>query len=308
MHKSKWSHFIKAKAKELGFEEVGIAKAEFLDEEAPRLEQWLFQNMHGEMNYMNNHFDMRLNPTLLVPDAKSVISLSYNYFTDITQHTESYKISKYAYGKDYHKIIKKKLNLLLEAIQTEIGEVSGRAFVDSAPVLERAWARKAGIAWQGKNAMMLTKTKGSFYFLAELIIDLELDYDFPVKDYCGTCTKCIAACPTEAIIAPYQVDGSKCISYFTIELKNEIPLAMKGKLDDWIFGCDICQNVCPINARAKNHHEEAFKPSSEWLAYSKKDWQEITEDIFNKVFEGSPLKRTKFSGIKRNIAFMQTKV
>lgn len=304
MQKQKYTTLIKQKAKELGFEDVGISKAEFLEEDAPRLENWLNQNYHGEMAYMANHFDKRLDPTKLVEGAKSVISLSYNYYTEEKPLEDSYKISKYAFGRDYHKVIKKKLVKLLEFIQEEIGEVSGRAFVDSAPVLERAWARKSGIAWQGKNAMMLTKGKGSFHFLSELIIDLDLVADSPVKDYCGTCTKCIDACPTQAIVAPQQVDGSKCISYFTIELKDEIPQSFKGKFADWIFGCDICQDVCPINARSKQHKEVDFEAREEILKYSKKEWQEITEEVFEKVFNGTPVRRTKYKGLKRNIDFL----
>lgn len=300
----KYTKLIKQKAKELGFEDIGISKAEFLEEDAPRLEDWLNQNHHGEMAYMANHFDKRLDPTKLVAGAKSVISLSYNYFTEEKRLAASYKISKYAYGRDYHKVIKKKLTKLLAYIQEEIGEVSGRAFVDSAPVMERAWARNSGIAWQGKNAMMLTKGKGSYHFLSELIIDLDLIADGPVKDYCGTCTKCIDACPTGALYAPQQVDGSKCISYFTIELKNEIPKEYQGKMEDWIFGCDICQDVCPINARAKQHQEPDFKPKTDFLSFSKKEWQEITEEVFEKVFNGSPVRRTKFKGLRRNIDFL----
>lgn len=304
--KTKNTHLIKQKAKELGFEEIGIAKSEFLNEEAFQLENWLNQNMHGEMSYMQNHFDMRLNPQLLVPGSKTVISLSYNYFTEKKQQYEDVpKISKYAYGKDYHKVVKKKLQQLLSFIQQEIGEVEGRCFVDSAPVMERAWAKKSGLGWIGKNSLMLTKVKGSYFFLAEIILDLELDYDSPVKDFCGSCTKCIDACPTQAIYEPYKVDGSKCISYFTIELKNAIPTEMKGKMDNWMFGCDICQHVCPINARALPHNEPQFEPKPELLNMTKRDWQEITEDVFNKLFEGTPIKRTKFEGLKRNIEFLK---
>lgn len=305
MHKQKYTRLIKQKAKELGFEDIGISKAEFLEEEAPRLENWLNQNYHGEMSYMANHFEKRLDPTKLEEGAKSVISLSFNYFTEEKQIEDTYKISKYAYGRDYHKVIKKKLSKLLEFIQTEIGEVSGRAFVDSAPVLEKAWARKSGIAWQGKNSLMLTKGKGSFHFLSELIIDLDLEYDNSTADYCGSCTKCIDACPTDAIFAPYQVDASKCISYFTIELKNEIPTEMKGKFEDWMFGCDICQDVCPINSRSKQHNEPDFNSKNGALNISKQEWQEITEEVFDVLFNGTPVKRTKYSGLKRNIAFLK---
>jgi len=307
MHKQKYTSLIKQKAKELGFEDIGISKAEFLEDDAPRLENWLNQNYHAEMAYMSNHFDKRLDPTKLEEGAKSVISLSYNYYTEEKQIEDSYKISKYAYGRDYHKVIKKKLTQLLEFIQTEIGEVSGRAFVDSAPVLEKAWARKSGIAWQGKNALMLTKGKGSFHFLSELIIDLDLEYDNPTANYCGNCTKCIDACPTDAIFEPYQVDASKCISYFTIELKNEIPNEMQGKFEDWMFGCDICQDVCPINSRSKLHNEADFKAKNEMLSMTKSEWQEITEEVFDKLFNGTPVKRTKYAGLKRNIEFLNKK-
>ena len=283
----------------------GISKAEFLEEEAPRLEHWLNQNHHGEMKYMENHFDKRLNPTLLVDDAKSVISLLLNYYPSETQIEDSYKISKYAYGQDYHFVIKEKLKELLESIQTEIGEVSGRAFVDSAPVLDKAWAAKSGLGWVGKNSNLITKKQGSFYFIAELIVDLDLEYDHSTTDHCGSCTACLDACPTQAIVSPYVIDGSKCISYFTIELKENIPYEMKGKLDDWIFGCDVCQDVCPWNKFSKAHNEPLFNATPELLTWTKKDWEEITEDVFKKVFKNSPLKRTKFSGITKNIVFVK---
>jgi epoxyqueuosine reductase len=306
MNKQKYTQLIKQKAKELGFEEIGISKAEFLEEEAPRLENWLNQNMHGEMSYLANHFDKRLDPTKLVPGAKSVISLSYNYYTDQELKSDSYKLSKYAFGRDYHKVVKKKLKILTQFIQEEIGEIDGRAFVDSAPLMEKAWAKKSGLGWIGKNSLMLTKGKGSYFFLSELIIDLELEYDNPyTKDYCGTCTKCIDACPTDAIFEPYQVDASKCISYFTIELKEEIPQEMKGKFEDWIFGCDICQDVCPINSRAKVHKQPDFAPREGLLDMSKKDWKEITEEVFEKLFFATPVNRTKFKGLKRNIEFLK---
>ena len=282
----------------------GISKAEFLEEEAPRLEKWLQKNMQGEMSYMENYFDKRLDPTLLVPDSKSVISLLLNYFPSQTQNIESYKISKYAYGTDYHFVIKEKLKLLLDFIRQEIGDVHGRAFVDSAPVLDKVWAAKSGLGWMGKHSNLLSKQSGSFYFIAELIVDLDLEYDSHVTDHCGSCTACIDACPTEAIVAPYVVDGSKCISYFTIELKNEIPSDFQGKFDDWIFGCDVCQDVCPWNRFSKSHKEPLFNTSPELLALSKKDWEEITEDVFQKLFKNSPLTRTKFSGLKRNIDFL----
>jgi epoxyqueuosine reductase len=297
--------FIKSEATRLGFLSCGISKAGFLEEEAPRLENWLKQNQHGKMDYMADYFDKRLDPTLLVPDSKSVISLLINYFPSEQQNKDSYKISKYAYGKDYHNIIRKKVIKLLKSIKREIGDVSGRAFVDFAPVMEKSWAAKSGLGWIGKNSNLLTKQVGSFYFIAELIIDLELDYDHPVTDHCGSCTACIDACPTDAIVAPYQVDGSKCISYFTIELQDNIPQEMKGKLDDWMFGCDVCQDVCPWNKFSKPHNEPLFNPYPELLSYTKKDWEEITEETFTKVFTNSPLKRTQLEGLKRNINFLR---
>jgi epoxyqueuosine reductase len=301
------SEKIKARAKELGFLACGIAKAEFLEEEAPRLEFWLNQNLNGKMSYMENHFDMRLDPRKLVDGAKSVISLTYNYYPEKLQRDDSFKIAKYAYGTDYHYVVKDKLKELLSFIQEEIGEVNGRAFVDSAPVLEHAWAAKTGLGWVGKNTLTLSKQKGSFFFLSELIIDLELDYDNPIQtDHCGTCTNCIDSCPTEAILPNRMVDGSKCISYFTIELKDEIPTEMKGKFQDWIFGCDVCQDVCPWNRFSQPHQEEKFLPKEELLNYSKKEWREITEEIFHVVFPKSPVKRTKLEGFKRNIKFVST--
>ena len=303
-NKTAYSKLIKSHANRLGFLSCGISKAGFLEEEVPKLEKWLSQNMHGEMHYMENHFDKRLDPTLLVEGAKSVVSLLYNYFPEKQQTTDTYKISKYAYGKDYHYVIKDKLKKLMAILQEEIGEINGRIFVDSAPVLEQAWAAKSGLGWVGKNTNLITKKTGSFYFIAELIIDLELDYDTPVTDHCGSCTACIDACPTQAIVEPYMVDGSRCISYFTIELKNEIPLEMKGKFDDWMFGCDICQDVCPWNRFSKPHNQPLFTPNEQLLNYSKKDWEEITREVFNEVFRKSPVKRTKFEGLKRNIAFL----
>ena len=303
--KEKYSNFIKLEAKRLGFLSCGISKAGFLEAEAPRLEHWLHKQMNGQMSYMENNFDKRLNPTLLVDDAKSVISLLLNYYPSEFQNSESYKISKYAYGQDYHFVIKEKLKELLFSIQATIGEVSGRAFVDSAPVLDKAWAAKSGLGWIGKNSNLLTQKVGSFYFIAELIIDLDLEYDHATTDHCGSCTACIDACPTEAIVAPYVVDGSKCISYFTIEIKENIPQEMKGKLDDWAFGCDVCQDVCPWNKFSKPHNEPLFNTNKEILSMSKKDWEEITEDVFKKVFKDSPLKRAKFEGLKRNIGFLK---
>jgi len=284
----------------------GIAKAEFLEEEAPRLEAWLKQGMQGEMHYMENHFDKRLDPRLLVDGAKSVISLGLNYYTEEGQSAPlAPKISKYAYGEDYHQVIKSKLKTLLEVINEKIGEVNGRAFVDSAPVLDKAWAKKAGLGWIGKNTNLINTKSGSFFFLAELIVDIELEYDIPATaDHCGTCTRCIDACPTEAIVAPYIVDGSRCISYLTIELKNEIPQEFRGKMDNWMFGCDVCQDVCPWNKFSVLHQEPAFQPNENLLAMNGSDWKDITEDIFQKVFKNSAVKRTKFIGLKRNIDFL----
>jgi epoxyqueuosine reductase len=302
--KQKHTYLIKTEAKRLGFLSCGISKAEFLEEEAPRLETWLNNNMHGEMRYMENHFDKRLDPTKLVEDSKSVISLLLNYYPHEEQHQNSFKLSKYAYGTDYHFVIKDKLKQLLYFIQDEIGEVHGRAFVDSAPVLDKAWAAKSGLGWIGKHSNLLTQQVGSFYFIAELIIDLNLEYDKPVTDHCGSCTACIDACPTEAIVDPYVVDGSKCISYFTIELKDQIPNSVKGQFDDWMFGCDICQDVCPWNKFSKPHQEPLFNPHPELLSLTKKDWNDITEDTFKKVFKNSAVKRTKYSGLIRNINFL----
>jgi len=301
----KHTQLIKTEAKRLGFLSCGISKAQFLEEEAPRLEKWLNKNMHGQMQYMENHFDKRLDPTKLVEDSKSVISLLLNYYPEEEQNQNSFKLSKYAYGTDYHFVIKKKLKSLLHFIQEEIGEVHGRAFVDSAPVLDKAWAAKSGLGWIGKNSNLLTRQVGSFYFIAELIVDIDLEYDTPTTDHCGTCTACIEACPTQAIVAPYVVDGSKCISYLTIELKNNISSEFKGKLDDWMFGCDVCQDVCPWNKFSKSHNEPLFSPHPELLSMSKKDWEEITEDVFKKIFKNSAVKRTNFSGLKRNIKFLK---
>ncbi|WP_372753699.1 tRNA epoxyqueuosine(34) reductase QueG [Mariniflexile sp.] len=304
-NKSNYSQKIKEEAKRLGFLSCGISKAAFLEAEAPRLENYLNKNMHGEMRYMENHFDKRLDPTKLVEGSKSVVSLLLNYYPEKTQTQNSFKLSKYAYGTDYHFVIKDKLKSLLQFIQDEIGEVHGRAFVDSAPVLDKAWAAKSGLGWIGKNSNLLTQQVGSFYFIAELIIDLDLEYDSVTTDHCGTCTKCIDACPTQAITEPYVVDGSKCISYFTIELKESIPIEYKGKFDDWMFGCDICQDVCPWNRFSKPHNEPLFNPHPELLAMSKQDWNEITDDVFKKLFKGSAVNRTKFSGLKRNIDFLK---
>jgi len=299
------TQLIKTEALRLGFLSCGISKAGFLEEEAPRLESWLKNNFHGEMKYMENHFDKRLDPRLLVDDAKSVISLSYNYYPEKLQDEDSYKIAKYAYGQDYHHVIKAKLKELSIFIKEKVGDVQGRAFVDSAPVMERSWAKKAGLGWEGKHSLVLQKQQGSFFFLSELVIDMELDYDTPMTDHCGTCTKCIDACPTEAILPNNTVDGSKCISYFTIELKESISTEFKGQFDNWMFGCDICQDVCPWNKFSKPHNEPLFAPKADLLHMNKKDWEEITEEVFAKVFQKSAVKRTKFAGLERNISFLK---
>ncbi len=296
---------VKQIAKDLGFDFCGISKAEFLEEEAPRLELWLNKGMHGKMSYMENHFDKRLDPRLLVPGAKSIVSLLFNYYPENDDlSTSSPKISRYAYGADYHSVIKDKLRLFLDRIQIEIGEVDGRVFVDSAPVLDKAWANKSGLGWIGKNSNLINKSQGSYFFIAELIIDLELQADGPIKDYCGTCTKCIDACPTDAIVQPYMVDGSRCISYFTIELKEAIPIEMQGKFDDWAFGCDICQEVCPWNRFSKPHSEPRFSPAEVMSSTSKAEWAEMTKELFNELFRKSAVKRTGYEGLKRNINFL----
>lgn len=303
--KPKYTAQIKTEAKRLGFSFCGISKSEFLDEEAPRLEKWLKDKMHGEMHYMENHFDKRLDPTLLVEGSKSVISLLFNYYPIKQQVDNTFKISKYAYGEDYHFVIKDKLKDIVHFITDEIGEIDARVFVDSAPVLDRAWAKKSGLGWIGKNGMLINKEQGSFFFLAEIILDLELDYDNPITDHCGTCRACIDACPTEAILPNKVVDGSKCISYFTIELKDEfIPQEVKGRFEDWVFGCDICQDVCPWNRFSLTHNEPKFSPNDKLLNYSKNEWRELTEEIFQEIFKKSPVKRTKFKGLKRNINFI----
>lgn len=306
--KIQYAKMIKAEAERLGFLSCGISKAAFLEEEAPRLERWLNQNMNGQMQYMENHFDKRLDPTLLVDDAKSVISLLLNYFPSQKQKdTSAPKISKYAYGQDYHHVIKAKLKELTEFISENIGEVKGRAFVDSAPVLDKAWAAKSGLGWIGKNSNLITQKVGSFYFIAELIVDLELEYDSKTTDHCGSCTKCIDACPTQAIVDPYVVDGSKCISYLTIELKEALPNEFHNSMDNWMFGCDVCQDVCPWNRFSKPHSEPLFNPKPELLEMTKKDWEEITHEVFSKVFQKSAVKRTKFSGLQRNLEFLKGK-
>lgn len=300
-----YTNIIKTEAQRLGFEQIGIAPAGFLEDEAPRLESWLKKGFHGQMQWMENHFDKRLDPTLLVPDAKSVISLMFNYFPPTKPNDETApKIARYAYGEDYHFVLKDKLKDLMHFIRAEIGEVDGRVFVDSAPVMERKWAQKGGLGWIGKNTLLLNKGKGSYYFLAEIICDLELEYDGPATDHCGTCTACIDACPTDAI-TPYEVNASKCISYLTIELRDAIPNEFAGKMENWAFGCDICQEVCPWNRFAKPHQEQAFLPSPELMDMTNRNWHEMTEEVFKKVFKHSPVKRTKFEGLKRNLRFLE---
>ncbi|MCS5491112.1 tRNA epoxyqueuosine(34) reductase QueG [Algoriphagus limi] len=300
---------LKKIARQLGFDFCGIAKAEFLEEEAPRLEEWLNRNYQGQMSYLANHFDKRLDPTKLVPGAKTVLSLIYNYYPEkkLPENPDSIKLAKYAYGEDYHLVIKEKLKTFLEMLREQIGEIDGRVFVDSAPVMERQWAQKAGLGWIGKNSLLLNRKMGSFFFLAELIIDLEATPDSPLaKDYCGTCTACIDACPTDAIVQPGVVDGSRCISYLTIELKEAIPNEFKGQLENWAFGCDICQDVCPWNRFSKPHQEPAFLPHPELEEFTNQDWIEMTEETFRKVFKKSAVKRTKFAGLKRNIEFINS--
>lgn len=300
------SAFIKEKAIELGFLLCGIAKAEFLEEESVLLRRWLDLNYHGEMHYMDNHFDKRVNPSQLVPGAKSVISLAYNYYNPTKQtDQDAPKLSMYAYGKDYHKEVRKKLDLLFGIIKSEFGDISGRVFVDSAPIMERDWAKRSGLGWIGKNTLLIHPKKGSYFFLAEIILDLDLAYDHPITDYCGTCTRCIDACPTDAIDEKgYLMDGSKCISYLTIELKEDIPEVFKGKMDNWMFGCDICQQVCPWNKFSVPHTEIAFMPKKELLDLTKEDWQKMDKETFEALFEGSAVKRTKYEGLMRNIRFL----
>lgn len=298
---------IKEKAQELGFFYCGVSAADFLEEEAPRLEKWLNEGRHGEMHYMANHFDKRLDPRLLVDGAKSVVSLLLNYHNPTKQSDpEAPKLSQYAFGTDYHFVIKDKLKELLQFIQKEVGEVNGRVFVDSAPVMDKAWAKRSGLGWIGKNSNLIHPKSGSFFFIAELIIDLELVPDGPMKDYCGTCTRCIDACPTDAIVAPYVVDGSKCISYVTIELNDQLlPEFFRGKMDNWMFGCDVCQDVCPWNRFAKPHSEPAFLPHERLLGLTRTDWYDLTEEVFREIFRNSAVKRTKWEGLKRNLRFLE---
>lgn len=297
---------IRKKALDMGFMSVGFAKAQRLDQEAQRLESWLNQGKHGSMSYMENHFDKRVDPTLLVPGSKTVISLSYNYYNPQLQHDpEAPKLSMYAYGQDYHHVIKDKLKELISFITEEIGSIEGRCFVDSAPVLERDWAKRSGIGWTGKHTLLLSKQKGSFFFLAEIICDLELEYDHPVSDHCGDCTRCIDACPTDAISpSGYVLDSNRCISYLTIELKEEIPSAYKDQMEGWMFGCDICQTVCPWNRFSAPHSEALFNPKEELMDKAKAEWEDITQEVFSRVFSKSAVKRTKFKGLKRNIDFL----
>lgn len=299
------TQWVKTAARALGFNFCGISKAEFLEEEAPLLEKWLEKGMQGEMGYMNNHFDMRLDPRLLVPGAKSVISLLLNYFPEEMQRIDAPKVSKYAYGTDYHLVIKEKCKSLMEKIGGEVGEVAGRCFVDSAPVLDKVWAKRGGLGWVGKNSNLINPKGGSFFFIAEIILDVEFQYDGPIRDYCGTCTRCIDACPTQAIVEPYVVDGSKCISYLTIELKSELPVSYQNKMDDWIFGCDVCQDVCPWNRFSKPQEESAFENKNGMLEWNEKEWMEITEDVFSSLFAGSAIKRAGFKGISRNLKFIE---
>lgn len=297
---------IKDEAIRLGFLDIGFAPVQELTSEAKKLEKWLKENRNGKMAYMENHFEKRIDPSKLVDGAKTVISLSYNYFQEDRSAKDGLKISKYAYGRDYHKVVKKKLLKLLQYLQMQIGDVQARCFVDSAPVMDKVWAEKSGLGWIGKNSNLISKQKGSFFFLGEIIIDYDFEASNSIKaDHCGTCTRCIDYCPTDAIIEPYIVDGSKCISYLTIELKDElIPIEFKGKMDNWIFGCDVCQDVCPWNRFSKNHAEEDFKPKFDLLNMSETDWNDLNEEAFNKMFTGSPIRRTKYEGLKRNIRFV----
>ena len=304
--KNKRTKIIKTEAEKFGFISCGISKAEILEDHALNLEKWLKKNYNGKMSYMERNFDKRLDPRKLVQDSKSVISLSFNYYTKKKQlDPNSFKVSKYAFGNDYHFVIKNKLNKLLSSLKNKIGDFNARVFVDSAPVMERAWAERSGLGWVGKNTLMISKKKGSYFFLAEIICDLELEYDLPVMDHCGTCTACIDACPTDAIIKPYVLDSNKCISYLTIELKDSIPKQFENKMQDWIFGCDICQDVCPWNKFSKENEHALFQPSDKFLNMKKNDWIELTEETFKKVFKNSPIKRANFKGLKKNISFIK---
>lgn len=304
--REKYAQLIKQEAARLGFLSCGISTARYLEEEAPKLEAWLSSGFQGEMNWLENHFDKRLDPTKLVPGAKSVVSVLMNYFPSTSQEdTQAPRLAKYAYGEDYHFVVRDKLRALLAFIHDEIGDVDGRAFVDSAPVMERSWARLSGLGWIGKHGLLLSREAGSFYFIGELIIDLDLEPDHPTSSHCGTCTRCIDACPTDAIVAPEVLDSSRCISYLTIELKDQIPQEFSGKMENWVFGCDICQDVCPWNRFSKPHSEARFNPHPDLIGMDREGWYEITEEVFRKVFKGSAVKRTKYSGLKRNLEFLK---
>ena len=291
------SHWIKSEALRLGFQSCGIARAEFLEEEAKNLETWLQKGYQGEMHYMEDHFDKRLDPRKLVPGARSVISLLFNYYPKVEQTPNSYKIAKYAYGEDYHQVIRSRLRELVVCLQERLGDFQARVFTDSAPVMERTWAKKAGLGWIGKHSLLITKQKGSFFFLAEIITDLDLEPDLPfATDHCGNCTRCVDACPTEAILPHHTIDSSKCISYLTIELKDQIPLSFKDKMDDWMFGCDICQDICPWNRFSEPNKEPLFR---------QKEWEEISEESYRKIFRRSAVKRAKYEGLRRTIEFLK---
>ena len=306
MNADRYKSFIKQKANELGFFYCGFSKAGFLAEEAPRLERWLKEGLHGKMSYMENHFDKRLDPTKLVEGSNSVISLLLNYYPSESQTENAPKISKYAYGEDYHLVIKDKLKLLVESMKEEIGDIQGRVFVDSAPVMDKAWAKKAGLGWLGKNTNLIHPKEGSFFFIAEIISDLSFTQDPPMRDYCGTCSKCLDACPTNALATPYQIDASRCISYLTIELKDQlIPQQFNESMENWMFGCDICQDVCPWNRFSKAHKEARFNPDFELLNLNTNDWHALTSDHFEILFKNSAIKRTGFQGLKRNINFLK---
>jgi epoxyqueuosine reductase len=306
MNADRYKSFIKQKANELGFFYCGFSKAGFLAEEAPKLERWLREGLHGKMSYMENHFDKRLDPTRLVEGSNSVISLLLNYYPSESQTENAPKISKYAYGEDYHLVIKDKLKSLVESMKEEIGDIQGRVFVDSAPVMDKAWAKKAGLGWLGKNTNLIHPKEGSFFFIAEIISDLSFTQDPPMRDYCGTCTKCLDACPTNALATPYQIDASRCISYLTIELKDQlIPEQFNQSMDNWMFGCDVCQDVCPWNRFSKAHQEKRFNPDFELLNLNTNDWQALTSDHFEVLFKYSAVKRTGFQGLKRNINFLK---
>jgi len=307
LNQTQKTSLLKQTAKASGFSYCGISKAEKLTDAEKHLEQWLNKGYHGKMDYMENHFDMRLDPRKLVPDAKSVISFVYNYFPEKNINTDQFKIARYAYGQDYHSVIREKLTNLVQTLTKEFGDFEGRIFVDSAPVMERQWAAKSGLGWLGKNTLLLNKEMGSFFFLANVICDWVFDYDAAVKDYCGTCTACIDACPTQAINPAGFLEANKCISYLTIELKDEIPTEFKGKMDDWMFGCDVCQEVCPWNRFSQPHNESAFQPNESLKEMKPRDWEEITQEAFSKVFSKSAVKRTKFKGLKRNINFLKAK-